>query len=62
MNKCFVYFLIFKHALGEELEIRFVDREYSIELPGQTAENCTLEDAYFLTTGMFYKKGDGGPL
>ena len=45
-----------------ELEIRFVDREYSIELPGQTAENCTLEDAYFLTTGMFYKKGDGGPL
>ncbi len=48
--------------LGEELEIRFVDREYSIELPGQTAENCTLEDAYFLTTGMFYKKGDGGPL
>lgn len=43
--------------LGEELEIRFVDREYSIELPGKTEECCTLEDAYFLTTGMFYKKG-----
>lgn len=45
---------------GEELEIRFVDREYPIELPNKTLEVCTLEDAYFLTTGMFYKKGERG--
>lgn len=45
---------------GEELEIRFVDREYPIELPDKKLETCTLEDAYFLTTGMFYKKGESG--
>ena len=45
---------------GEELEIRFVDRKYPIELPDKTLEACTLEDAYFLTTGMFYKKEERG--
>ena len=45
---------------GEELEIRFVDRKYPIELPNKKLEACTLEDAYFLTTGMFYKKGESG--
>lgn len=47
---------------GEELEVRFVEREYSIELPNKTIETCTLEDAYFLATRMFYNKGDGGSL
>lgn len=47
---------------GEELEIRFVDRKYPIELSDKKTEACTLEDAYFLTTGMFYKKGDDGLL
>lgn len=47
---------------GEKLEIRFVDREYPMEMPDKKLEACTLEDAYFLTTGMFYKKGKGGSL
>ncbi|MDL2301997.1 ATP-binding cassette domain-containing protein [Lachnospiraceae bacterium OttesenSCG-928-D06] len=41
---------------GEVLEVRFAENEYSLELKDKKQETCNLEDAYFLTTGMSYKK------
>lgn len=43
---------------GDEIEVRFAQKEPSIDLSGKRkSENCSLEDAYFLATEMVYKKG-----
>lgn len=41
---------------GEELELRYYENEQGNSLDGKKAA-CTLEDAYFFATGMFYRKG-----
>lgn len=42
--------------LGNEIELRFVgDNRFVLE--GSKEQRCTLEDAYFITTGFVYKKG-----
>lgn len=43
---------------GEELEVRFAKKDAAIELKSKKRESCNLEDAYFLATGMSYKKGE----
>lgn len=42
----------------DEIEIRFADRQNGMFPEGKKTEICCLEDAYFLKTGMLYKKGD----
>lgn len=44
--------------IGDEIVIRFCGEETDSLLTGAKIESCTLEDAYFLATGMFYRKED----
>ena len=43
---------------GEEIEIRFVDRGELMLIKNRKQEARNMEDAYFLATNMFYRKGD----
>ena len=42
---------------GEELEVRYYENERGNSLLDAKKADCTLEDAYFFATGMFYRKG-----
>lgn len=43
---------------GDELEVRYAERNSVLDVSGKRRERCNLEDAYFLATEMIYKKGE----
>ncbi len=43
---------------GEELEVRYYENEQELPLLDAKRVDCTLEDAYFFATGMFFRKED----